>query len=162
MLNFLLKHLRSLELVEQFVENAHPACTSLEHHTLFELMQSSALETLRIFDVRAFQEFEISHLEQAISVPPETEVSHFFETFENELSGKKLVFYCSVGLRSAEFIGKVQNKCLNAGALSVHNLKGGIFRWYNAGLPVVSANGKTDELHPYNSFWELLVEKRAQ
>jgi len=161
MLNFLLKNLRSLELVEQFVETTYPSCTSLAHETLFEMLQAKTPDALLIFDIREAKEFEVSHLENAISVPPETHASDFFEKFEHQLSGKKLVFYCSVGQRSAEFIGKVQNKCLNAGAQSVYNLKGGVFRWYNMGLPVVSASGQTDEIHPYNSFWELLVEKRT-
>jgi hypothetical protein len=43
---------------------------------------------------------------------------------------------------------------------SSRNLRGGIFRWYNEGKPVVDASGMTDDIHKFDPIWGMMVERR--
>ena len=90
------------------------------------------------------------------------EETKFFEQFGATIKGKQLLFYCSVGYHSSHFATRVQQKALQRGAHSVANLKGGIFRWYNEGNPVVNQNGPTEDIHPFNEEWGTLLERRQQ
>ncbi|MCF8063345.1 MAG: hypothetical protein K9M82_12565 [Deltaproteobacteria bacterium] len=59
-------------------------------------------------------------------------------------------------------VAEIRVEALAAGALSVLNLRGGLFRWYNEGHPVVDAQGETDDIYPFGPDWEHLVEKRSR
>jgi rhodanese-related sulfurtransferase len=100
-----------------------------------------------ILDTRSYEEFEVSHLPNALFLDYDK-----FKT--NEVEGinrkTKIIVYCSVGYRS-ERIGE---KLLKMGFVDVRNLYGGIFDWVNNENTVVNQAGiKTDSVHTYNKDW---------
>jgi len=113
-----------------------------------------------LFDVREPAEFERSHVRGALRVAPDTKASAFETEFSNKVKDKHLIFYCSVGYRSSVMADRVRDSAKEAGALSVANLRGGVFRWYNEGRVVHDANDTTDAIHPYDRVWGVFVNER--
>jgi 3-mercaptopyruvate sulfurtransferase SseA len=66
------------------------------------------------------------------------------------------VVYCSVGYRSA----RVAHWLGGQGYTNVRNLTGSIFQWANEGRPVFRDDRPTNEVHPYDQRWGLLLESR--
>ena len=101
-----------------------------------------------LLDTRERAEYEVSHLPGAVWIG--------YEDFDpNRLPtgldpATKIVTYCSVGYRSERIGEQLQA----AGFTDVHNLRGSIFEWANAGYPVVDAqNQPTQNIHGYNKKW---------
>ncbi len=113
-----------------------------------------------ILDVREKEEFRVSHLRRAIHVDPAMTAEEFVERFGQDLAGKHVLFYCSVGYRSSEFADRVALVATAQDALSIQNLKGGIFRWYNEANPVFRNGWEVDEVHSYDALWGRFVNKR--
>jgi 3-mercaptopyruvate sulfurtransferase SseA len=68
---------------------------------------------------------------------------------------RPIVAYCSVGYRSSAYCARL----LNDGFTDVHDLRGFIFQWANAGFPVYR-NGKIAyHVHPYNYHWGQLLKR---
>lgn len=107
-------------------------------------------------DAREKAEYNVSHIENAIWVG--------YDDFDIQMvkkldKSKTIVVYCSVGYRSE----KVAKKLEKAGFKTVYNLYGGMFEWYNQGLPVVDNQGKsTDKIHTYNEKWGQWVNERKK
>ena len=113
-----------------------------------------------LFDVRTAEEYEKSHIATAVRLDPDIDSDAFEVRYGNLVVWRDLVFYCSVGQRSSELLERVESVCGKAGAKSFRNLRGGIFRWYNEGKPVVDASGMTDEIHGYDPIWGMMIERR--
>ncbi len=113
-----------------------------------------------LFDVREPAEYERSHVRGARRLAPDTKGDAFEKRFGDKASGKHLVFYCSVGYRSSVMAVRVRDSAMKAGALSVANLRGGVFRWYNEGRIVYDATDTTDAIHPYDRTWGVFVNER--
>ena len=135
-----------LSLVEQLIDWRY-ASTSV---SVDELSNSSDNPETLLFDVRSPEEYAISHLPTAINVSPELAASDFMLRFGGQLDGKRLVFYCSVGQRSSALADRLRNSEELSKANLAFNLRGGIFRWAAAGLPMVNQQGNTAAIHPYN------------
>lgn len=100
-----------------------------------------------LLDVRAEEEFEVSHLAGATHRNYENfEVSSLPSDWDKEDS---IVVYCSVGYRSE----KVAEKLEAAGYQRVYNLYGGIFEYFNQGGKIVNEKGPTNNIHPYSWLW---------
>jgi len=112
-----------------------------------------------IFDVREQSEFDISHIEGALLVSPGISSREFISTFNQMLTGKTVIFYCSVGQRSSDLAERVQDSLASSAAGEIYNLQGGIFNWHNEKRALVSEAGATDNVHPYNSYWGRLLER---
>lgn len=84
-----------------------------------------------LIDVRELMEYNEEHIAKAHLFPT--------STFKSDLipdpAGKKLLFYCHLGRRSASAAIKWGEY---AGAHEVFSLKGGIAAWKNCGFPVVT------------------------
>lgn len=111
-------------------------------------------EHIMILDTRKKEEFDVSHIKNAIWV------GH--KSFEQDSVIKKIpsketaiMVYCSIGVRS-EDIGE---KLLKAGYTNVKNLYGGIFEWKNQGNAVYKNNVETDSVHAFNKQWGKLLKK---
>jgi rhodanese-related sulfurtransferase len=113
-----------------------------------------------LFDIRTAEEYEKSRIATAVHLDPDIGTDDFVSHDGFLMAGRDLVFYCSVGQRSSELIERVESVCLNAGAKSCRNMRGGIFRWYNEGRPVVDVSGMTDEIHGHDPIWGMMVERR--
>lgn len=144
----------SLNEVEQDVKADYP---SVEHVTPEAL--SSRSDTV-VFDVRETSEFAVSHLSGAIQLPPNFSRRAFMKRYGALTAGKRVIFYCSVGVRSSEMAERLQLALRQAGAKSISNLSGGIFRWHNEKRSLQNASGKTDAVHPYNRRWGKLLQRR--
>lgn len=121
-----------------------------------------------LLDIREAEEFTVSHLAGAHSVPPDTAA----ESLPLE-KDRPIVVYCSVGVRSALFARRMQA----AGFSAVYNLDGSIFTWFNEGRPVfrTSTEPKTPHhsdytaeetpeqpaarVHPYNRIFGRLLNQ---
>ena len=113
-----------------------------------------------LFDVRTAGEYEKSRIATAVRVDPDTGPDDFAARYAALLTGRDLVLYCSVGQRSSELLDRLEQVCGKAGTKSCRNLRGGIFRWYNEGRPVVNASGETDDIDAYDPLWAMMVERR--
>jgi rhodanese-related sulfurtransferase len=112
-----------------------------------------------IFDVRQQSEFEVSHLPGALHVSPDISSREFISTFSEMLTGKTVIFYCSVGQRSSNLAERVQGSLSGSATNGIYNLQGGIFNWHNQKRALVSEAGATDFVHPYNNYWGRLLER---
>ncbi|NTV03173.1 MAG: rhodanese-like domain-containing protein [Chlorobiaceae bacterium] len=146
-----------LEAAIMVVERTHRV-ESLGTDELASLL--SGPERPLLFDTRSAGEYEESHIASALQVDPVCGPDAFEARYGELLGGRDVVFYCSVGHRSSELIERVAPVCRQSGAKRCRNLRGGIFRWYNEGRPVVDATGVTDDIHGYDPVWGMMVARR--
>ena len=146
-------HAFSLDEIERDVAEDYPEILHAP-----SLPESS--NDVLLLDVREQDEYAVSHIPGAVRVDPGIGKTRFLAMYREKLKGKKLVFYCSVGVRSSILASRVRGGALKAGATQVQNLTGGIFRWHNARKSLVSRGGVTDYVHPYNRRWGQLVKRR--
>ncbi len=99
-----------------------------------------------VLDVREREEYEVSHLDGAIQIAPDTEADAVLRQLP---AGRKVLLYCSVGYRSSD----LARRLLTAGRDDVVNLEGSLFEWANRGLPLFDAEGPTEKVHGYNRRW---------
>ncbi len=145
----------SLEKIEQDVREDY----SSVRHVPPDALKVEAGPTL-IFDVREPDEFEVSHLPGALRVTPGMTPRAFLKRYGAKAAGKRVIFYCSVGVRSSRLAERVQSALKSRGAQSVANLSGGIFRWHNEERKLTNSSGATDWVHPYNQRWGRLVNRK--
>ena len=107
-------------------------------------------DSVTLLDVRSTEEFAVSQLKGAVSVPTEKAVSKQVETLQKDTL---IVVYCSVGLRSAVTAQALQKR----GFRNVFNLEGSLFEWANTGLPVYRGDMKVDRVHPFDRKWGELL-----
>ncbi|MDO8295896.1 MAG: rhodanese-like domain-containing protein [Caulobacter sp.] len=115
---------------------------------------------LLLVDVREVDEFAVSRLRGAVRLDPGASVAAARSRLSGNVRGRVLVLYCSVGRRSSAMARRIQAAMAADGATGVLNLRGGIFAWHNAGLPLVNARGATRYVHPFNATWGRLLTHR--
>ncbi|ACF46913.1 MAG: rhodanese-like domain-containing protein [Prosthecochloris sp.] len=157
-------------MLENFFKPPDPLAFTermVEHSFSVPNISTAELETLIaqkapivLFDVRQQEEYDTSHIQGAIHLDPRISKDDFIAAHKKKCQEKHLVFYCSVGHRSSEMIAKLDECRKQTEASACSNLKGGIFRWYNEGRPVVTGNGVTDAIHEYNALWAMMIKKR--
>lgn len=101
-----------------------------------------------LLDAREPQEYNISHLKDAILVGYD---NFDIKTMEQNFTNKSelIVVYCSLGIRSEDIAEKLQN----SGYTNVYNLYGGIFEWKNNGFKVYNNNEETNKVHGFSKEW---------
>ncbi|MGB7205764.1 MAG: rhodanese-like domain-containing protein [Anderseniella sp.] len=150
----------SLDEVEQDVVSKYPSVTQLSTSTVANVQATS--KNVVLFDVREEDEFLVSHLPGAIRVDPDMSEADFLKQYASMVQGKQVVFYCSVGVRSSKLAGLVGEQLKAVGAVQTANMSGGIFRWHNEKRVLMSTSGKVDLVHPYNSKWGALVDRKPK
>lgn len=105
-----------------------------------------------LLDVRAKEEYEVSHLKDAVIAASEKEA---LEALEGVPADRSVVLYCSVGYRSSEMAAFLQKR----GFDKVYNLEGSIFAWANEGKPVYRGSERVQVVHPYDRVWGKLLKK---
>jgi rhodanese-related sulfurtransferase len=103
-----------------------------------------------VYDVREREEFAVSRISGAIHLPPATSAELAVARITRRARGATVVFYCAIGMRSADFAQSVFHELLERGVQNVLVLDGGIIDWHNQGLPLVDINGPSRFVHPYN------------
>ncbi len=149
----------ALDATESMIEKNYPV-PLVSAEKLSAMLQKE--KNIALFDTRTREEYQKSHISGAVLVTPQTKTDDFIREYGGLIREKTVVFYCSVGQRSSDFLNRVYKACMAAGAKECYNLRGGIFRWYNEGNPVVNGNGETDDIHGYNPLWGMMIEKRAK
>jgi rhodanese-related sulfurtransferase len=92
--------------------------------------------------------------EQAVSMIPGAMTKAEFESRQEELKGKKVIAYCTIGYRSGIYTKRLQEEGWDA-----YNLPGSILSWVLAGHPVVDeAGNETKKVHVYGKQWDLLPD----
>ena len=108
-----------------------------------------------ILDAREFNEYETSHIKNAIHVG----YKYFnIETVSSIIKNKEeqIVVYCSLGIRSENIAKKLKK----AGYTNVYNLYGGVFEWKNKGFNVYNSNGReTENVHVFSKQWNQWLTK---
>ena len=99
-----------------------------------------------LLDVRAPEEFEVSHIPGAMNFPPGSPVTDVIR------NAQAVVVYCSVGVRSG-----FEAVRLAPESERVYNLDGAVFRWAREGRPLVNRSGPTGRVHPYDALWGRLL-----
>ena len=103
-----------------------------------------------LLDVRAQEEWDVSHLPGARRVDPNSSIEKMTAEISKETP---IVTYCSVGCRS----GALATKLREAGFTNVRNLEGSIFQWANERRPLVREGQPATTVHPYSSLWGRLL-----
>ncbi len=97
-----------------------------------------------ILDTRKKEEYDVSHLPNALWVGEKLEQPIDLD------KEKKVLVYCSIGVRSEDF----GEQLLELGFTQVYNLYGSIFAWKDAGYQVVDNNNlPTQKVHTYSKSW---------
>lgn len=125
-----------------------------------------------LLDVRSVAEYEVSHLEGAVRIDPDTsDVGTVVKELGLTASGpaRDVVCYCTVGYRSSRLAQQL-DQALSTGAQGspgpspspsprVYNLEGGLVKWANEGKPIVDSGGMpTPLVHPYSAVWSYLLQ----
>ena len=145
----------TLEQVINDVESDYPQVQHLPSANLASTLNKTAPLLL---DVREADEFAVSRIPGAVRVSPGISKSKFLKEFAAMAKGRQVIMYCSVGVRSSELAEDVQAELKASGAVSVHNLQGGIFRWHNQQRELIDQTGSTEYVHPYNRKWGQLIK----
>jgi rhodanese-related sulfurtransferase len=106
-----------------------------------------------LLDVRAKQEYAVSHLPGAIHVPPDAGIEELLASVTED---RPIVACRSVGYRSSVTARRLRE----AGFEEVANLEGSIFQWANEGRPVVRGGEHVEEVHPHDDRWGRLLDRR--
>uniref|UniRef100_UPI00398F85ED tRNA uridine(34) hydroxylase-like isoform X1 n=2 Tax=Pristiophorus japonicus TaxID=55135 RepID=UPI00398F85ED len=141
-----------------------------------QVVSSAALEQrlaqnrdqMLLLDTRSAAEYEVSHLEGAVRIDPETtDMEHVVKELglTDCAGGRDVVCYCTVGYRSSgvaqklgEFLASEAGQGL-CGPPKVYNLEGGLVKWANERKAIVdSQNQPTSLVHPYSAVWAPLLE----
>ncbi|MFN3596813.1 MAG: rhodanese-like domain-containing protein [Rubricoccaceae bacterium] len=107
-----------------------------------------------LLDVRAADEFAVSHLPGARRLEPLAGDAGGIPSDVLALPrDTPIVAYCSVGYRSAALATRLKA----AGFSDVANLRRGLFGWANEGRPVVRGDAPVQAVHPYDAAWGRLL-----
>ncbi|WP_332911128.1 rhodanese-like domain-containing protein [Algoriphagus boritolerans] len=114
--------------------------------------QITRLSHYQILDTREKEEYQVSHLKDAIWVGYDTFTLERVAGIDKD---KPVLVYCTVGARSQE-IGK---KLQDAGFTQVYNLYGGIIHWANELKPIESEGTPTSKVHTFSRTWGIWLQK---
>jgi len=134
---------------------------SLSHISRADLQSRLNENDVLILDTRPLKEYNVSHIPGALQVDPHMDATTFQTKFGSQLKDKTLIVYCSVGRRSSILGERLQKTAIEAGALSVKNMEGGVFGWHNDGRVLENESGPTASIHPYNVFWGRLINNKS-
>jgi rhodanese-related sulfurtransferase len=104
-----------------------------------------------LIDTRQKEEYDLSHLPHAYHAENLAQSKAVIAAADPSKKAP-VVLYCSIGYRSARLGSE-----LRSAGYEAMNLEGSIFQWANEGRSLVSKDQPTRQVHPYNSFWGLLL-----
>jgi len=136
--------------VERAIRRLHPVA----HLAPEEVEVMFASGGIALFDVRGDAEFAVGHLSGSVRLEPMTPADRFARDHGAGCAGRRVVFVCSVGLRSARMAERVEDALAPHRPRLVANLSGGLFRW--------AAEGRRPALpgiHPFDAAWGALLAR---
>ncbi|MDH3402435.1 MAG: rhodanese-like domain-containing protein [Acidobacteriota bacterium] len=133
--------------IEQLVAQQRQRFPAVPSGTVDEVRAVLAEPGVVLVDVREANERRVSMIPGAIG-------REEFERRAAELSGSKVVTYCTVGYRSASYANE-----LAAQGWDVLNMAGSILAWSHAGGELVDPEGNpTRRVHVYGPRWNLAAD----
>ena len=137
------------QMLKEHYENTVP---TISPEKLNELMYKK--HPIVLLDTRSNKEFAVSRIEGAIYAGF---LGFNYSNIEEDLKGKEVIVYCTIGARSETIGEKILKK---DSTLTVYNLYGGIIQWKNSGFTVVNENNQpTEEVHVYSKSWGKWLKK---
>ncbi len=118
--------------------------------TAVEFRQRLADGEILLVDVRKPEEQEVSMIPGAMT-------REEFESRADELRGREVVTYCTIGYRSGLYAQE-----LRAEGWDARNLRGSILSWTHAGGPLAGPDGPTRRVHVYGERWALAADGYEQ
>lgn len=143
-------------MIAEAIEERYPEVEHLDYDELQRDLEKAPESRPLVLDVRAPEEYAVSHIEGAVRAE---NLAEALAVLKNAPRDREVVVYCSVGLRAAELAEELEE----AGYTDVKNLRGSLFGWANSGHALVRDGRPTRKVHPYNGRWGklLLDELRA-
>lgn len=129
--------------IDAALDEDFPAVRHLSVEQLRSMLDQR--QQFRLIDVREAEEYQVSHL-------PGAQLAGSF-LVESLGRDQLIVAYCSVGLRSAEYVRRLQQQ----GFHNAYNLRGSIFLWANSGYPLEADGRPAMKVHPYSERWGKLL-----
>jgi rhodanese-related sulfurtransferase len=148
----------NLSIVENNLEQEFPKIKHADPLMIKTMIEDNNGSTI-LLDVRETDEFAVSRIPGAIRISPNANPESI-TSVAGDLSGKTLIFYCSVGYRSSKLATAAQTLLKTQGASEIINLRGGVFAWHNAQLPLANDKTHTRFMHPYNERWAQYLKNR--
>ena len=147
--------------LQSTIEDVAARWPKQRHITPQDLAHLMREDAAVIFDVRAPEEYAVSHLAGANRVDAGITRVAFLSENASALNGKLAVFYCSVGVRSSKLAERIGDAAFKAaGATGSANLAGGIFAWHGEQRALVDAKGTTPFVHGYDPTWSQLISRQ--
>jgi rhodanese-related sulfurtransferase len=137
--------------VKNQIRSEFPTVEQISAEELKNWMQSDRSKPL-LLDARSEEEFQVSHLEGALSAVDFRQAEKRLAQLDKDFP---VVVYCSVGYRSSSMAESLQD----AGYEKVYNLEGSIFEWVNSGNPVYREGQEVSVVHPYDEKWGQLLDR---
>ncbi|MGD1897455.1 MAG: rhodanese-like domain-containing protein [Phormidesmis sp.] len=139
-------------VVKRWVRRSFPTVEGVSTSELANELSNNKPSPILI-DVRKPEEYRISHLPKALNLSTLAAIEQ--QKISSETS---IVVYCSIGYRSGRLAQQLQ-----LAGYTVKNLEGSIFQWANEGRSLVTtqngAEAATNEVHPYNQVWGMLLKR---
>ncbi|MEB3231118.1 MAG: rhodanese-like domain-containing protein [Leptolyngbyaceae bacterium] len=123
-----------------------------EFETYLPAIESQDSDSAKVLlvDVRAPEEFAVSHLHHAVNLEDANAILDLAQQRQVE----QIILYCSVGYRSAKMAQTLEQQGWDA----VVNLEGSLFEWANSGRPVFRGDEEVEVVHPFDQFWGQLLK----
>lgn len=125
------------------IRQEYPDVPTMKAVTLREALGSGDIV---LVDVRTREERDVSTLPGAIGVDD-------FEAGLEKFTGRTVVAYCTIGLRSSDYARRMRGL-----GVEVVNLEGSVLAWTHAGGELHGRDGPTDMLHVYGRRWNLAAD----
>lgn len=133
-----------VDVLAKEVQADYPDVRHLSARDLMVLLDDR--EEVLLVDVRGDAERAVSTLPGAISQSD-------FEVLAEDIGGRTVVAYCTIGVRSSRFAREMKQR-----GIEVTNLNGSILAWTHAGGSLVAEGQETHRLHVYGPRWDLAAE----
>jgi rhodanese-related sulfurtransferase len=141
------------ERIKKNIQSDYPNVSLITTEDLHNLLAGQDPVKPILLDTREPEEYAVSHLPGAYLATTEEEALGIIAKAGTD---RQIVLYCAVGYRSTVMAKKLQAK----GVTKVYNLEGSIFKWANEGREIYQGDQRVNVVHPYNSRWRQLLDKR--
>ncbi len=140
-------------LIRSRIAKEFPSVQQITTHDLAAWLADGKRAKPALLDVRAPEEFAVSHLPGARRVDPDATAAQV-----GLAKDAPIVTYCSVGYRSSGLADRLRQ----AGYSRVRNLDGSIFQWANEDRPLVRDGGPATLVHPFGGMWSGMLKKERR
>ena len=145
---------KGLSVMHAVISKRYATVPHLTANDLIKMDKNSYV----IFDVREKGEYAVSHIKDAIQLNPSIEAPAFYKKYSPQIKDKTIILYCSVGARSSKLAAKLLGA--RQDDFKIYNLENGIFGWHNESRPLFQTSDSTEFIHPYNSVWGRLINRK--